>query len=89
VLSRLTDEVEAFDSMLERQRRLLKKDADTRRAPEPGQLNKRSKRIRAAAAEIASRARGAIEELAGPGPGELRPAGTMEGFRATRSTKAR
>jgi hypothetical protein len=88
-LSRLTHELEAFDSMLEHQRRILERDVVALRPPEPGQISRRSKRIRAAAAKLVSRAHGAMEELGGTGRGELQPADTLRGVRVPRSQRAR
>jgi hypothetical protein len=62
ILSRLTLDVERFDSMIRSQRRLIKRHATHF---DDARTMRHSKQIGADAAEIATKARGALDELRG------------------------
>jgi hypothetical protein len=79
IVSQLTHDVERFDSMIRNQRHLLQHhDADLG-AFDDRLIRRQSRRISAVAAEIVTRARGALEELRGlSNIGELVSLETLE-----------
>jgi hypothetical protein len=71
-LAQLTQDVERIDSMIRNQRRLLQQHGADPRAIDDRLIRRQSRRISAGAAEIVTRARGALEELRDlPDIGEL------------------
>jgi hypothetical protein len=66
-LSQLTQEVERFDSMIRSQRDLLQLDGADMGPFHDRLIRRQSKYIRAGAAEMVTRALGALEELRGVG----------------------
>jgi hypothetical protein len=64
-LSQLTHEVERFDSMISSQRHLLQLDGANLGPFHDRLIRRQSKYIRAGAAEMVTRALGALEELRG------------------------
>jgi hypothetical protein len=65
ILSRLTQEVERFDSMIHNQRDLLRQHGAHPAAFDDRLIRLKSKRISAGATEIVTRARTALRELRG------------------------
>jgi hypothetical protein len=65
IVSRLTQDIERFDSMIRDQRQLLEQQGADVAGIDDRLLRLQSKRISARAAEIANRAQGALEELRG------------------------
>ena len=63
IVTRLTEEVQRFDSMVLRQRKLVEHLAGHLNDLENDQLNRQSERISAEAAEVAACARQALDEL--------------------------
>ena len=63
IVTRLTEEVQRFDSMVLRQRKLVEHLAGHLNDLESDQLNRQSERISAEAAEVAACARQALDEL--------------------------
>lgn len=63
ILTRLTDEVERFDSMVLRQRKLIEHLAGHLSDLDNDQLNRQSERISAEAAQVVACARQALDEL--------------------------
>jgi vacuolar-type H+-ATPase subunit H len=85
ILTRLTDEVERFDSMVLRQRKLIEHLAGHMNDLDNDQLNRQSERISAEAAQVVACARQALDELSRIAePGEPRALQT-----AHRSSRAR
>lgn len=64
-LSRLTEDVERFESMIQNLRELVKRQATDFGAYDDEQLLRESNRLTTSAAEIVTKARGALAELDG------------------------
>ena len=65
IVSRLTHDIERFDSMIRDQRHLLQQYGGELGAFDDKLIRRQSRRISARAAEIVTRAHGALEELHG------------------------
>jgi hypothetical protein len=65
IVSRLTQDIEEFDSMIRNQRHLLQQYGANLGRPDERLLRRQTRRINVHAAEIATRAQGALEELRG------------------------
>lgn len=65
IVSRLTKDIERFDSMIRDQRHMLQQYGSDLGTVDETLIRRQSMRISARAAEIATRAQGALEELHG------------------------
>jgi hypothetical protein len=65
IVSRLTQDIELFDSMIRDQRHQLLQQGGDLAALDDERLRRQTKRISVRAAEIATRAQGALDELRG------------------------
>jgi hypothetical protein len=63
ILSRLTDDIERFDSMITSQRRRLEEHLAKAATTEQQKIRRQRKRISTSAARIANRAQGALDQL--------------------------